>query len=271
MLGAGMFGQVYLGKNLDTGETVAIKIMNICRPGDDELIEELLVSELQHLKTNLHENIAKYLDSFLVQDELWIVMEYIEGFNLNNVITEFELEPTTFKVICHEILLAIEALHNSNIMHLDIKSDNVMLGTNGAVKLTDLGLSTKVGPEQQKKRGTPHWMAPEVITTTDYSCKADIWSFGITVIEMLKGPPYINETYSSKVMDMIATQGRPNIRHKDRLDPEVRDFVDRCLTVNPDERPSASELLQHELLKDVQRNHTDVAQLVAKTESFRNN
>ncbi|KAM7008212.1 serine/threonine-protein kinase PAK 3-like [Passerculus sandwichensis] len=247
-VGQGGFGTVYKATDPATGDVVALKKMPLRRRSR----KELLVNEIQIMKENRHPNIVNYIDSYLVNEDLWLVMEYVDGGTLTSVLVRVLMEEGMIAAISKECLKALDFLHSKNVIHRDVKSDNILLGMDGSVKLTDFGLCAQLSPERSTRctmLGSPYWVAPEIVKRKEYDTQVDIWALGIVAIEMLEGePPYFKES-PIQAQRLIARNRYPPLRMPSKMSILFHAFLHSCLDTNPSIRWTARELLQHPFLR----------------------
>lgn len=247
-IGQGASGGVYTAYEVETNENVAIKQMNL----EQQPKKELIINEILVMKESSHKNIVNFIDSYLLRGDLWVVMEYMEGGSLTDVVTYNMMSEGQIGAVCREVLQGLEHLHSKGVIHRDIKSDNILLSMRGDIKLTDFGFCAQINESNAKRTtmvGTPYWMAPEVVSRKEYGPKIDIWSLGIMAIEMIEGePPYLNES-PIRALYLIVTNGTPQLKDPDSLTPVFDDFLKWSLRVEVDQRATATELLGHEFLK----------------------
>ncbi|ETN36683.1 uncharacterized protein HMPREF1541_08961 [Cyphellophora europaea CBS 101466] len=250
-LGSGSFGVVYKAIERSTGEIVAVKHVDL--ESSEEDLSDIL-SELSVLSSCASSHVTKYKLAFLRRQTLWIVMEYLGGGSCADLLKPPPhcIPETHIAIICRELLIGLDYLHREGKLHRDIKAANVLLGRDGRVKLADFGVAAQlVGLKSLRNTfvGTPFWMAPEVIQQEGHDSKADIWSLGITAMELANGEPPHAHVHPMKVLFQIPKQSAPRLEGP-TWSKEFRDFVAQCLTKDPDRRVSAKELLRHKFIKN---------------------
>ncbi|XP_078016984.1 STE20-like serine/threonine-protein kinase isoform X1 [Epinephelus lanceolatus] len=256
-LGDGAFGKVYKAQNKQNGTLAAAKVIDT--KTEDEL-EDYMV-EIDILASCNHHHIVKLLDAFYFEGKLWILIEFCAGGAVDAIMLELErpLTEPQIRVVCRQTLEALSYLHENKIIHRDLKAGNILLSLDGEVKLADFGVSAKNTKTLQRRDsfiGTPYWMAPEVVmceTSKDrpYDYKADIWSLGVTLIELAQIEPPNHEMNPMRVLLKIAKSEPPTLMHPSRWSPEFNDFLRKALDKNVDNRWGTLQLLQHPFVTSV--------------------
>lgn len=248
LIGEGSTGKVYLSTERETGRQVAIKKMDLTR----QQRRELLINEVATMKYYKHPNIVQMYNSYLVNDELWLVLEYLEGGALTDIVTKAPMNEQQIATVCLQCLQALAFLHAEGLIHRDIKSDSILLAADGSVKLSDFGFCAQVSEQVPKRRslvGTPYWLSPEIISRHSYGPEVDIWSMGIMIIEMVDGePPFYNEP-PIQAMKRIRDMPPPKLQNRAGVSSYLDNFLSRMLIKDPSQRATAKELLQHPFLE----------------------
>eukprot|EP01113_Clastostelium_recurvatum_P015318 TRINITY_DN1850_c0_g1_i4.p1 TRINITY_DN1850_c0_g1~~TRINITY_DN1850_c0_g1_i4.p1 ORF type:complete len:996 (-),score=356.08 TRINITY_DN1850_c0_g1_i4:90-3077(-) len=270
-VGEGGAGEVFLATSLKTKEKVAIKKMKLKAANLKSILNEIGI-----MRGCVHPNIVKYFDSYVMGDELWVAMEFMGGGCLTEVLDQYrdvQLSEKHIAFICQEVLKSLEYIHHHHRVHRDIKSDNILIGSRGSIKLADFGYAaqlTATRTERNSVVGTPYWMAPELIRGTLYDYKVDIWSLGIMVREMAEGePPYL-EYPPLRALFLLTTQGVPPIKNPAKFTPEFHEFLGMCMEKEPHRRPDATTLLRHPFLRKASSSG-ELAAVVQQAKSAREN
>uniref|UniRef100_UPI00398F7BB5 serine/threonine-protein kinase PAK 4-like n=1 Tax=Pristiophorus japonicus TaxID=55135 RepID=UPI00398F7BB5 len=246
-IGEGSTGIVCIATVKSSGKLVAVKKMDLRK----QQRRELLFNEVVIMRDYHHENVVEMYNSYLVDDELWVVMEFLEGGALTDIVTHTRMNEEQIATVCLSVLRGLAVLHAQGVIHRDIKSDSILLTHDGRVKLSDFGFCAQVSKDVPRRKslvGTPYWMAPELISRLPYGPEVDIWSLGIMVIEMVDGePPYFNEP-PLKAMKMIRDNLPPKLKNGQKVSPLLKGFLDRLLVRDPSQRAMATELLKHPFL-----------------------
>ncbi|XP_038564678.1 serine/threonine-protein kinase 10 [Micropterus salmoides] len=271
-LGDGAFGKVYKARNKETGALAAAK--QIETKSEDEL-EDYIV-EIDILAKCDHRYIVKLLDAFYHENKLWIMIEFCPGGAVDATMLELDrgLTEPQIKVVCRQMLEALVYLHSMKIIHRDLKAGNILLMLDGDIKLADFGVSAKNTKTLQRRDsfiGTPYWMAPEVVmceTMKDapYDYKADIWSLGITLIELAQIEPPHHELNPMRVLLKITKSEPPTLEQPHKWSQEFKDFLRKALDKNPETRPTAAQLMEHPFVRSVTSNRP-LRELVAEAKA----
>uniref|UniRef100_A0A8C4EUN2 non-specific serine/threonine protein kinase n=1 Tax=Dicentrarchus labrax TaxID=13489 RepID=A0A8C4EUN2_DICLA len=263
LVGNGTYGQVYKGRHVKTGQLAAIKVMDVT--GDEE---EEIKAEINMLKKySHHRNIATYYGAFVkknppgMDDQLWLVMEFCGAGSVTDLIKNTKgnsLKEEWIAYVCREILRGLTHLHQHKVIHRDIKGQNVLLTENAEVKLVDFGVSAQLDRTVGRRNtfiGTPYWMAPEVIACDEnpdatYDFKSDLWSLGITAIEMAEGAPPLCDMHPMRALFLIPRNPAPRLKSK-KWSKKFQSFIDSCLVKSHSQRPSTEQLLKHPFIRDL--------------------
>nr|XP_054606943.1 TRAF2 and NCK interacting kinase b isoform X3 [Nothobranchius furzeri] len=263
LVGNGTYGQVYKGRHVKTGQLAAIKVMDVT--GDEE---EEIKAEINMLKKySHHRNIATYYGAFIkknppgMDDQLWLVMEFCGAGSVTDLIKNTKgnsLKEEWIAYICREILRGLTHLHQHKVIHRDIKGQNVLLTENAEVKLVDFGVSAQLDRTVGRRNtfiGTPYWMAPEVIACDEnpdatYDFKSDLWSLGITAVEMAEGAPPLCDMHPMRALFLIPRNPAPRLKSK-KWSKKFQSFIESCLVKSHSQRPSTEQLLKHPFIRDL--------------------
>lgn len=255
-LGEGSFGKVYLMQVQRTGELVAIKKVPLDDPDNDDGLEEAL-EEIALLMRHNSPRLVKMLASFVNRASLWIVMEYLAGNSCHALLKARLFKESEVAAVCKSLVEALDYVHvQAQQIHRDLKGANVLLAEDGRVCLGDFGVGTQLNhyfSHRHTQTGTPYWMAPEVITEQGYDARADIWSLGITAIELAKGAPPHSGFHPMQIIPLIPRAAPPLLNKPDdvaRFSSQFRDFVAQCLIKNPSHRPTAAQLREHPFIQN---------------------
>ncbi|KXS17677.1 Pkinase-domain-containing protein [Gonapodya prolifera JEL478] len=263
-LGEGSYGSVYKALHRRTGSLVALKIVPL-----DEGDLASISKEIDMVRDTRSPYLVRFHGSLVSGGNLYIVMECcVAGSVLDSmVLRKRTLSEPQIACVVRYVLQGLEYLHGLRKIHRDIKAGNILLDARGEAKLADFGVAAQLTDAVVKRNtviGTPYWMAPEVIQEVGYGTSADIWSLGITVIEMAEGRPPHHNVHPMRAIFMIPTKPPPKFENESHYSSNMRDFLALCLVKDPSKRPSATQLLQHPFVKD-SHNVSVMSEIVAET------
>ncbi|XP_069388187.1 mitogen-activated protein kinase kinase kinase kinase 4 isoform X4 [Paralichthys olivaceus] len=263
VVGNGTYGQVYKGRHVKTGQLAAIKVMDVTEEEEEEIKLEInMLKSYSH-----HRNIATYYGAFIKKEpagqdhQLWLVMEYCGAGSVTDLVKKTKgncLKEDWIAYICREVLRGLSHLHSHHVIHRDIKGQNVLLTENAEVKLVDFGVSAQLDKTIGRRNtfiGTPYWMAPEVIACDEnpdatYDYRSDLWSLGITALEMAEGAPPLCDMHPMRALFLIPRNAPPKLKSK-KWSKRFLSFVDNCLVKNHLHRPTTDALLRHAFIRDL--------------------
>ncbi|KAM4560333.1 mitogen-activated protein kinase kinase kinase kinase 4-like isoform 11-T11 [Odontesthes bonariensis] len=262
VVGNGTYGQVYKGRHVKTGQLAAIKVMDVTEDEEEEIKLEInMLKKYSH-----HRNIATYYGAFIKKsppghdDQLWLVMEFCGAGSITDLVKNTkgnQLKEDWIAYISREILRGLAHLHAHHVIHRDIKGQNVLLTENAEVKLVDFGVSAQLDRTVGRRNtfiGTPYWMAPEVIACDEnpdatYDYRSDLWSCGITAIEMAEGAPPLCDMHPMRALFLIPRNPPPRLKSK-KWSKKFFSFIEGCLVKNYTQRPPTEQLLKHPFIRD---------------------
>ena len=265
LVGQGNYGRVYKAIHKKTGKIYAAKIAYIEKANEVDSFKK----EIHILSQCNNQYIVHYYGSYIKGHQIWIILEFCDGGSLYELIKILprNLNEQEIASLIHMILKGLIFLHENKKIHRDIKSENILLTHEGIAKLADFGVSTQLMHSFSKKItkiGTPFYMSPEVIMQNKYDYKCDIWSLGITSIEMAEGEPPFSKVKGYWVLKKIITHPPKGLKNKEKWSKEFNDFVEKCLIYEPEKRWSAKELLEHPFIIKYNRGNKLIAELVNK-------
>ncbi|GMT34406.1 hypothetical protein PFISCL1PPCAC_25703 [Pristionchus fissidentatus] len=284
VVGNGTYGQVYKGQHVKTAQLAAIKIMNI---NEDE--EEEIKMEINMLKKySNHRNIATYYGAFIKKlpsstgkhDQLWLVMEFCGSGSITDLVKSTKgasIKEEWIAYVSREILRGLYHLHQNKVIHRDIKGQNVLLTTSAEVKLVDFGVSAQLDKTVGRRNtfiGTPYWMAPEVIACDEnpeatYDSRSDLWSLGITCLEMAEGHPPLCDMHPMRALFLIPRNSPPRLKRGRKWSKKFESFIETVLVKDYHQRPYTDQLLRHSFIRDVPPEKTIRAQIKEHIERHR--